>query len=57
MTDKFRLTVWDTNFKKVGTIERPAAEELLAFGKVIQKAFGAYYRLELPPRTEGPDLT
>lgn len=42
----FRLRIWSASFEEIAMIERPTAGELLAVGKVLQKAFGAYYRLE-----------
>ena len=42
----FRLRIWSASFEEIGTIERPTASELLTVGKALQKAFGAYFRLE-----------
>lgn len=42
----FRLRIWSKSFEEIATIERRTAGELIGIGKVLQKAFGAYYRLE-----------
>jgi hypothetical protein len=42
----FRLRIWSKSFEEIATLTRPTATELIGIGKVLQKAFGAYYRLE-----------
>ena len=43
----FRLRIWGHTFREVDTIEHPVPSVLLEMGKTLQKAFGAYYRLEV----------
>ena len=42
----FRLRIWSRDFEEIGTIEHSCAKTLLDAGKVLQKLFGAYFRLE-----------
>jgi hypothetical protein len=46
----FRLRIWDKEFKEIDVIEREAVSTLLEIGKLLQKEFGAHYRLETLPR-------
>jgi hypothetical protein len=42
----FRLRIWSKDFKEIDTIDHRLASHLLDIGKVLQKEFGAYFRLE-----------